>query len=140
MNEASQVPERLRLRKKGSTEYVEYVLASSVSDQCCMCGSTGLPKTDEGMPLAELSDGRVICSRECCEWAVFVASHDLVEASNEMAKNDRLVKAAIALRDDMLVRARARVDVIHGEQYRIVNAGNSAWAEFVDALEASVKA
>lgn len=67
----------------------------------------------------------------------------LVEGLPEAAPQDlnaRLVKAATALRDDMMERAEFGMDVIKGEQYRIVNAGNSAWADFVDALEASVKA
>ncbi|MBN8189500.1 hypothetical protein JF540_22705 [Salipiger thiooxidans] len=38
------------------------------------------------------------------------------------------------LRDDMLERARFGIDVIRGEQYRIVNAGNSAWMAFTDFL------
>ncbi|MGL5008603.1 MAG: hypothetical protein ACRC6I_01870 [Paracoccaceae bacterium] len=45
-----------------------------------------------------------------------------------------LREAATALRDDMMERAEFRMDVISGEQYRIVNAGNSAWANFCAAL------
>jgi hypothetical protein len=44
--------------------------------------------------------------------------------------------AAQALRDDMLERSRAGMDVIHGEQYQIVNAGNTAWYNFCEALDA----
>lgn len=48
----------------------------------------------------------------------------------------RLVEAAKALRDDMLQRAEARIDRISGEQYRVVNAGNTAWTGFCAALAA----
>ena len=51
------------------------------------------------------------------------------------AERDRLREAAIALRDDMLERSRAGMDVIHGEQYRIVNAGAGVWMDFCAALK-----
>lgn len=52
-----------------------------------------------------------------------------------------LIEAARALRADMLERAQMGLDVIHGEQYRIVeyrivNAGRTAWADFDAALRA----
>lgn len=47
-----------------------------------------------------------------------------------------LVEAARALQIDMLERAQMKIDAIHGEQYRIVNAGNSAWGNFCAALAA----
>jgi hypothetical protein len=46
-----------------------------------------------------------------------------------------LERAGKVLRDDMLERAQFRMDTIHGEQYRIVNAGNSAWVNFCAALK-----
>ncbi|WP_313349120.1 hypothetical protein [Paracoccus sp. (in: a-proteobacteria)] len=49
-------------------------------------------------------------------------------------ENERLREAAIALRDDMLERAECKMDVISGKQYRVVNAGNTAWANFCAAL------
>lgn len=58
---------------------------------------------------------------------------DTIEALQ--AEVARLRKAGIALRDDMLERARVGMDVIHGEQYRVVNAGNSVWMEFCAALK-----
>ena len=51
------------------------------------------------------------------------------------AERDRLREAAIALRDDMLERSRAGMDVIRGEQYRIVNAGAGVWMDFCAALK-----
>jgi hypothetical protein len=56
------------------------------------------------------------------------------EAAEAMA--DRLAEAATELRDDMLERARCEMDVIHGEEYRVVNAGNGAWTGFCKALSA----
>ena len=53
------------------------------------------------------------------------------------AENERLRVAAQALHDDMLERARCKMDVIHGEEYRVVNAGNGAWMTFCAALEAT---
>lgn len=47
-----------------------------------------------------------------------------------------LIEAARALRADMLERAQMGMDVMHGEQYRIVNAGRTAWADFDAALRA----
>lgn len=47
-----------------------------------------------------------------------------------------LVEAAEALRIDMVERAQLRIDRIHGEQYRIVNAGCTAWSDFCAALAA----
>lgn len=48
----------------------------------------------------------------------------------------RLRTAAQALRDDMLERSRAGMDVIHGEQYQVVNAGFTVWCSFCEALDA----
>lgn len=45
-----------------------------------------------------------------------------------------LVEAARALQSDMMERAQLGIDTIKGEQYRVVNAGNSAWAGFCAAL------
>lgn len=47
----------------------------------------------------------------------------------------REVEAAMSeLQRDMLERAQHKMDVIHGEEYRVVNAGNSAWTGFCTAL------
>lgn len=46
----------------------------------------------------------------------------------------RLVEAGKALQADMLERARIGRDAIHGEEYRIVNAGRTAWADFCAAI------
>lgn len=59
----------------------------------------------------------------------------LCRAEAAEAERDRLREAAIALRDDMTERAEFRMDTISGEQYRIVNAGNSAWMGFCAALK-----
>jgi len=45
-----------------------------------------------------------------------------------------LVEAAETLKADMLERAECCVDVIRGEEYRVVNAGNGAWMGFCAAL------
>lgn len=47
-----------------------------------------------------------------------------------------LVEAARALQIDLLERAQMKIDAIHGEQYRIVNAGRAAWSDFCAALAA----
>lgn len=49
---------------------------------------------------------------------------------------EALVKAAVALHADMLERARTHIDAMHGDQYRIVNAGRTAWHDFDAALAA----
>lgn len=51
------------------------------------------------------------------------------------AEVERLRGVMKVLHDDMLERAQCEVDVIYGEEYRVVNAGNSAWAGFVEALQ-----
>lgn len=56
--------------------------------------------------------------------------------SAQEAALQRLHEAAKELHADMLVRAQAKMDVISGEQYRVVNAGNSAWYGFDQALRA----
>lgn len=47
-----------------------------------------------------------------------------------------LVEAAKELQSDMLERAECGMDVISGEQYRVVNAGNGAWVGFCAAIAA----
>jgi len=47
-----------------------------------------------------------------------------------------LVEAAKELQSDMLERAECGMDVISGEQYRVVNAGNGAWFGFCAAIAA----
>jgi hypothetical protein len=50
---------------------------------------------------------------------------------------DKLAKAVEvmkALQKDMLERSRAGMDTIHGNKYRIVNAGRTAWIEFCATL------
>lgn len=54
--------------------------------------------------------------------------------ATERAKTAKLVEAAKALQADMLERARIGTDTIHGEEYRIVNAGRTAWADFCTAI------
>lgn len=43
-------------------------------------------------------------------------------------------KAMTELQRDMLERSRAGIDAIHGEEYRIVNAGRTAWHDFCATL------
>jgi hypothetical protein len=50
-----------------------------------------------------------------------------------------LLAAARVLQVDMLDRARVGMDVIYGEEYRIVNAGRTAWSDFTAALAALEK-
>ena len=56
----------------------------------------------------------------------------------ERAKlEDKLAKAVEvmkSLQEDMLERSRAGMDTIHGEEYRIVNAGRTAWNDFCATL------
>lgn len=59
----------------------------------------------------------------------------VAQAATLRAEVERLRGAGIALRDDMLERSRAGIDTIHGEEYRIVNAGRTAWGDFCAALE-----
>jgi hypothetical protein len=46
----------------------------------------------------------------------------------------KAVEVMKALQKDMLERSRAGMDTIHGNKYRIVNAGRTAWVEFCAAL------
>lgn len=50
---------------------------------------------------------------------------------------EALRKSGETLREDMLERARCGMDAIHGDQYRIVNAGNGAWQGFCAVLAAT---
>lgn len=43
-------------------------------------------------------------------------------------------KAMTELQRDMLERSRAGIDAIYGEEYRIVNAGRTAWHDFCATL------
>lgn len=43
-------------------------------------------------------------------------------------------KAMTELQRDMLERSRSGIDAIHGEEYRIVNAGRTAWHDFCATL------
>lgn len=54
----------------------------------------------------------------------------------ERAKTAKLVEAGRALQADLLERLRVLIgtDAIHGEEYRIVNAGRTAWADFCAAI------
>jgi len=63
------------------------------------------------------------------------APADLIEA--QAAEIERLRRVMQNLHDDMLERSRLKMDVIHGEEYRVVNAGNGAWMDFCNALAAS---
>ena len=46
----------------------------------------------------------------------------------------KAVEVMKALQKDMLERSRAGMDTIHGNEYRIVNAGRTAWIEFCATL------
>jgi hypothetical protein len=61
---------------------------------------------------------------------------DASPAPDTDAKVAALVEAAKALRAYMLERAELKIDQIRGAQYRIVNAGNTAWSDFCAALAA----
>jgi hypothetical protein len=61
---------------------------------------------------------------------------DASPAQETEAKVAALMDAAKALHADMLERAELKIDHIRGEQYRIVNAGNTAWSNFCAALDA----
>lgn len=61
-----------------------------------------------------------------------ITLHDTAKVPEVQA----LIDAAKALHIDMLERAECRMDTIRGEQYRIVNSGRTAWANFDAALRA----
>lgn len=61
------------------------------------------------------------------------------QSVTHFTNHEQLWSAAKALHDDMLERARLKVDVIHGEEHRVVNAGNGAWSAFCAALEVEPK-
>ena len=83
----------------------------------------------------------IACMGRC---AVLISKEHKTDAEAIAAWNTRtldpavqaLVEAARALQIDMLERAQMKIDAIHGEQYRIVNAGRSAWSDFCAALAA----
>lgn len=64
------------------------------------------------------------------------ADRDRLAAANQAleAQVGRLKGAGLELKRDMEDRAQVNVDVIAGKEYRIVNAGNSAWTGFCAAL------
>ena len=57
-----------------------------------------------------------------------------LEAEATQANLIKCVEVMKALREDMLERSRAGMDTIHGNEYRIVNAGRTAWVEFCAVL------
>lgn len=65
-----------------------------------------------------------------------LARAEAAEARNDAltAEVERLRGAALALQKDMMQRAEMRIDGISGDQYRIVNAGCTAWDDFCAAL------
>jgi chromosome segregation ATPase len=75
---------------------------------------------------------QVEAERDECK-RVATHSEDVVRAAR--VEIERLREAAIALRDDMMERARIKIDVVNGEEYRIVNAGRGAWENFCAALK-----
>ena len=50
------------------------------------------------------------------------------------AKLAKAVDVMTALQNDMLERSRIGKDTIYGNEYRIVNAGRTAWADFCAVL------
>ena len=60
---------------------------------------------------------------------------DVVQAAR-VPEIAALIAASKELHRDMLERSRYGMDVIHGQQYKIVNAGRTAWSDFVAALHA----
>lgn len=63
------------------------------------------------------------------EWAAMRKERDALAG-----KLAEAVEAMKELHDDMLERSRLGMDVIRGEQYRVVNAGNGAWTRFCVTL------
>ncbi len=59
-----------------------------------------------------------------------------IAAALGLDKISALVEASEELRRDMMERADRRVNPQTGEEYRLVNAGRSAWAGFTAALVA----
>ncbi|WP_424974217.1 hypothetical protein [Dinoroseobacter sp. S124A] len=98
--------------------------------------------------IAELEAKNRRLRADCAKWEkmaraamnVAVDAYDVpnpAELEAENAKLSALVAASELLKTDMLERARMRVDVISGDEYRVVNAGNSAWIGFCKALDAA---
>ena len=67
-----------------------------------------------------------VLSDMCCE---------IIRLRAQVAAAEKLRAAASELHRDMMDRAQVNVDVIAGKEYRIVNAGNSAWMGFCGALD-----
>lgn len=105
--------------------------------QCCMCGKLGLSTAEDGGPECELHDGRWVCSSDCWNNASALAEATPPQPDPRDALIARLVEASEALRQDMMERARCGMDVIYGTEYRIVNAGRTAWDDFCDAIAAA---
>ena len=94
-----------------------------------------------------IRDGRVTMCRYCGAKSgsqfngptdIPTSDHRAIAAWNTRATDAAiaaLITASKAMKTDMLERAQVKVDVIHGEEYRIVNAGNSAWAAFCRAVD-----
>lgn len=86
--------------------------------------------------LAGAEDQRKESARLRKELATVTAERDRAQmsASQIAARLVSLSSACRVLKADMLERALHKVDRIHGEQHRVVNAGNGAWMGFCEAL------
>ncbi len=110
---------------------------------------SGCHETNEGVPTGPLHPVLkcyvgVGCA-ECGGIGAIWDTTDYADMGDWLAKQmdapapdavEALVKAANALHADMLERARVQIDAMHGDQYRIVNAGRTAWHDFDAALAA----
>jgi hypothetical protein len=68
--------------------------------------------------------------------ALATPAPDAVQEAARVPEIAALIEAAKALHRDMLERAQLKIDTISGDQYRIVNSGRTAWADFDAAIRA----
>lgn len=77
---------------------------------------------------------------DCCvaeaRAALATPAPDAVQEAAMVPEIAALIEAAKALHRDMLERAQLKIDTISGDQYRIVNSGRTAWADFDAAIRA----
>lgn len=98
-----------------------------VSEAACRAANEAADRIEE--LVKERDTWREIAHNEAGE-----AEHNfetMLELSDKLAKAVEVMKS---LQEDMLERSRAGMDTIHGEEYRIVNAGRTAWNDFCATL------
>ena len=95
---------------------------------------TDLPTRLRGITITAVRANREVLGTLPIQTANATIEEAAAEIERLTALLDEASEAMTKLRDDMLERARFGMDTIHGEQYRIVNAGNGAWQGFCATL------